>query len=471
LEEIMKIKSIISLLFITMIASFTCAGAAEVGGIEINGFISQGYLTTSDNNFMGNTSEGSFEFNEIGINFGKELIENMRVGVQLFSRDLGNYGNNEITVDWAYGDYRWKDWLGVRVGKIKAPHGLYNETRDVDMLRNWIFLPQSVYPEIERDAALSLMGVGVYGNARMGRFGGLSYQALIGTQNIDANESLAQSLMGINTFDPYMRNQDINVDKKYAVSLTWDTPVNGLRVGGTAQVAKMDLVSYGAYPAGLGIFSYMFMEMDPATGIPVFDPETGMPLYSEYAFNAFTDVTTENYVVSAEYTWNNLMVVAEYMWSDRELTINTQGVYPDMANSFDETFAYLGQTEWAGVYNPSTPIYRKPAGWYVGATYRFTDWFELGGYYSENYGNRNDRDGSVAAADLFQPLDPVYRAYNNDICLTARFDINQYWSVKLEGHHIEGVAGLPLSENTNRNYQHTFVKDWEMYAAKVTYNF
>jgi hypothetical protein len=261
----MKLKYIFSLLFISILSGFTCAGAAEVGGIEINGFISQGYLTTTDNNFMGETSEGSFEFNEIGINFGKELTENMRVGVQLFSRDLGNYGNNEITVDWAYGDYRWKDWLGVRVGKIKTPHGLYNETRDVDMLRNWIFLPQSVYPEIERDAALSLMGVGVYGNARLGRVGGLSYQAMIGTQNIDANESLAQSLMGINTFDPYMQNQDIKVDKKICSEPYMGYTPKRLRVGGSAQVATMDLVSYGAYPAGTGIFSYMFMEMDPVT--------------------------------------------------------------------------------------------------------------------------------------------------------------------------------------------------------------
>jgi hypothetical protein len=467
----MRAKHIISFLFVLILSGFTCAGAAEVAGVDIHGFISQGYITTTDNNFMGNTSDGTFEFNEIGINFGKQLTENMRVGVQLFSRDLGNYGNNEISVDWAYGDYRWKDWLGVRVGKIKTPHGLYNETRDVDMLRNWIFLPQSVYPEIERDAALSLMGAGIYGNAGLGMFGAISYQALAGTQNIDANESLAQSLMGINTFDPYMRNQEIKVDKKYAVSLTWDTPLNGLRVGGTAQYAKMDLVSYGAYPAGAGIFSYMFMDMDTETGIPVFDPETGLPVYSDYAFDALTDVETKNYVVSAEYTWENLMVVAEYMWSDRELTINTQGVYPEMANSFDETFAYLGQTKWAGVYNPSTPIYRKPAGWYVGATYRFTDWLELGGYYSENYGNRNDRDGVKAAADLFQPLNPIYRAYNNDICLTARFDINQYWAIKLEGHKIEGVAGLPLSENTGMDNAHTFKKDWEMYAAKVTYNF
>ena len=38
----MRIKHIISILFISILSSFTCVGAAEVGGIEINGFISQG---------------------------------------------------------------------------------------------------------------------------------------------------------------------------------------------------------------------------------------------------------------------------------------------------------------------------------------------------------------------------------------------------------------------------------------------
>lgn len=154
-------KKIIKFVFtglIFLIATANICGAES--DVEIHGFISQGYLDSSDNNFQARTDASTFEFNEFGINFGKELTDKLRLGMQIFSKDIGPYGDNEVTLDWAYGDYRWKDWLGVRAGKIKTPHGLYNETRDVDILRNWIFLPQSVYPELTRDATLSLIGGG-----------------------------------------------------------------------------------------------------------------------------------------------------------------------------------------------------------------------------------------------------------------------------------------------------------------------
>ncbi len=36
--------------------------------------------------------------------------------MQLFARDLGDIGNDEIQLDWAYADYFWIKWLSLRVG-------------------------------------------------------------------------------------------------------------------------------------------------------------------------------------------------------------------------------------------------------------------------------------------------------------------------------------------------------------------
>src|SRR3569623_3061653 len=96
--------------------------------VEIHGFVSQGYIkTTEENEYpVGNSGQGSFNFNDFGINFTKRLAPDLRVGLQLFAQDRGNFGNDTITLDWAYGDYRYQDWLGVRVGKVKIPLGLYN---------------------------------------------------------------------------------------------------------------------------------------------------------------------------------------------------------------------------------------------------------------------------------------------------------------------------------------------------------
>ncbi|GBC63154.1 hypothetical protein DENIS_4147 [Desulfonema ishimotonii] len=98
-----------------VILSGSNASAAELGGVDIHGFISQGYLKSDDNNFLGNSEDGSFQFNEMGINFSRELTDKLRIGVQFFSRDLSAVGNNDVVVDWAYGDYRWR-----RLGRADA---------------------------------------------------------------------------------------------------------------------------------------------------------------------------------------------------------------------------------------------------------------------------------------------------------------------------------------------------------------
>ncbi|MFH2000258.1 MAG: hypothetical protein ABIK28_11295, partial [Planctomycetota bacterium] len=82
--------------------------------INIHGFISQGFMRSNHNNYLTSTKDGSYQFNEVGLNFSTELTENLHAGLQFISRDLGRFGNNEIKLDWAFFDYRWRDWLGVR---------------------------------------------------------------------------------------------------------------------------------------------------------------------------------------------------------------------------------------------------------------------------------------------------------------------------------------------------------------------
>jgi hypothetical protein len=416
-------KKIYKLILVgSIFLGLTATAYSEDTGVDIHGFVSQGYLKTSDNNYLAMTKDGTFEFNEIGINFGTELTDNLRIGMQLFSKDLGPYGNNAVVIDWAYGDYRWRDWLGVRVGKLKAPHGLYNETRDVDMLRNWIFLPQSIYPDVARDATLNLIGGGIYGNIDMDWFGGLSYQAMVGTQNIEANEHLAQTLKGVTWGGTEVQNRSIDVEDKYILGLTWDTPLDGLRLGGTYQRMDLSMVS-----------DFDF---------------TNHPVISHYGAGTwYDDLTSETFVASAEYTWNNLLLVAEYMWAEREL-------------------------DYASQAGPVHEVH-KPDGWYLGASYRFTDWFELGGYYSEYYPEKTDRDGDSINPNTGLPVfDPSHRAYLKDICLTTRFDITEYLVIKLEGHQMDGSNQLSGFENlipTDGSDQ--FKDDWQMFAAKVTISF
>src|SRR5262249_53872165 len=86
--------------------------AGEIGNLQVHGFVSQGFILSSGNNYLAASKRGSFELAELGINFTQPLGDKLRVGLQLFAHDLGPVGNYSAKADWFYLDYHWQDWLG-----------------------------------------------------------------------------------------------------------------------------------------------------------------------------------------------------------------------------------------------------------------------------------------------------------------------------------------------------------------------
>ncbi len=152
----------------------------ELPAIELHGFVSQGAFLSTENDYLGRSERGSFEFLEAAINVSSEVADRLRIGVQLFTRDLGPIGNYALTLDWAYLGYRFRDWLGLRAGRIKIPFGLYNEFNDVDAARLPILLPQGVYSSRNRDFFLAQTGFSLDGTAALRGAGVLDYQVFAG---------------------------------------------------------------------------------------------------------------------------------------------------------------------------------------------------------------------------------------------------------------------------------------------------
>jgi len=76
---------------------FTLAGASRAADdgegpfslpVDVHAFVSQGYMITTESNYIAHSRRGTFEFTEVGINFTKNISDDLRVGMQLFSRDL-----------------------------------------------------------------------------------------------------------------------------------------------------------------------------------------------------------------------------------------------------------------------------------------------------------------------------------------------------------------------------------------------
>ncbi len=379
-----------------------CSAESEM--VSIHGVISQGYLKSDCNNFIAETEDGTFQFNEAGINFSADLSEKLHLGIQFFARDMGDISNDKITIDWAFADYRWHDWLGFRAGKIKNPVGFYNETRDIDMLRTNILLPQSVYPELYRDDIIALQGLGLYGSTSLDFMGTLSYQLQYGTMNVDAESGSSKEVEAV--VGP-VDVTGFDVDYAYVASLKWDTFIQGLQFGGCIAAAEIDL------------------------GLKTTNPLAPLPPVMTFKL---TDYTIK--ILSAEYTWDNLVISSEYklLLTERHLESNSVIISPE--------------------------VKRDSEGYYFSASYRFTDWFELGAYYSVYYPDKDDKNGEKAAPN------PDYSAWSEDSALSVRFDINERWIFKLEGHYIDGT-GLILNADNPDGVD----KNWFLFAAKTTFYF
>lgn len=147
---------------------------------QLHGFISQGFIFTSQNQVFGNSSNGSVDFTEVGLNGSARLLPNLLVSAQGLYRRAGGSDTQGLRLDFAQADYSVSlldsaATLGVRAGRVKVPFGLYNDTRDVIWTRPSVLLPQSIYFDTLglRQAMISADGGLIYGRYSYGdhRFG------------------------------------------------------------------------------------------------------------------------------------------------------------------------------------------------------------------------------------------------------------------------------------------------------------
>ncbi len=223
-----RVTALLPVAFFGMISAAAEAEEAPAS-LQIHGFVSQGYIKTTRNNYLGPSArkQGSFDFTEVGINFTQPISDKLRIGLQLFAHDLGPLGNYAPQLDWYYLDYRFFDWLGLRVGKTKLPWGLYNEANDVDAGRVPILLPQSIYPVANRESLFAQTGAELYGDVPVGAAGKLEYRLYGGT-------------IYVNTADASEALKGFEVPYEGGGRVMWRPPLDGLQLGSSVQAVRFD---------------------------------------------------------------------------------------------------------------------------------------------------------------------------------------------------------------------------------------
>lgn len=147
----------------------TCVHAINLMGseLQLHGFLTQGVVITSDNNFLGQSNKkASTDFREIGVNASLRPTSDVQLSAGLLSHKAGGTDNGELRLD-----YGLIDWTvssseegrgGIRLGRVKNAYGLYNKTRDVAFTRPSALLPQSIYFERTRNVTVASDGAELY---------------------------------------------------------------------------------------------------------------------------------------------------------------------------------------------------------------------------------------------------------------------------------------------------------------------
>jgi hypothetical protein len=298
--------------------------------VDFHGFFSQGFLSSSGYNYLGDSTRGSFLFTEAGLNASFNPFPRTRIAAQGFTYDVGQAGQYDFVLDYALAEYTFNNYFGIRAGRIRLPEGIYNDIQDVDVARTFVLLPQGMYDARNRDFSLSLDGGEFFGTIPLKQAGSLSYEIYAGMINPSGDGGLAQKLR--NGLPPFIHFDSVDSSPQFGGQLWWNSPVDGLRFGA----------------AGGFNSAFNFNSTIQTPGGPVHPGNRD-------------DVFLQQY--SAEYLWKAWTFQTEFYLRD---------IYPQTAGMAD-THSFS---------------------WYASAAYRFNKWFETGGYYTEYYDNINQSGNS-----------------------------------------------------------------------------
>jgi hypothetical protein len=197
-------KHRIELALLAVLSALCGAVPAHAVEYQVHGYAAQGFLYSTDNNFFGESSDGSWDYYEAGFNASAQVHPNLLFAAQAAIRDAGISDDGTLRLDYALADYRFLPNIdsnaGVRAGKIKNAMGFFNETRDVIFTRPSILLP-SVYSDNQNQRSLIFTspGVQLYGSKTLGGHE-LSFT---GTANADRNVRKSDERLLINLTVPF----------------------------------------------------------------------------------------------------------------------------------------------------------------------------------------------------------------------------------------------------------------------------
>ncbi|KZY34127.1 hypothetical protein A3752_01250 [Oleiphilus sp. HI0081] len=392
----------------TSLVSFaTEAKKYLVDHINWHGFVSQSFVLTDENDFLGSSSDGSFKYNSVGLNGSWKATNSLQFSMQGLYKQIGNGEPKGTRLDFAILDWRLFDdfeyGLGLRAGRLKNPFGFFNETRDVAVTRPSLLLPESIYIDYLQEILHSSDSIGLYGHREF-QSGTLSFSTAFG--------------------EPIFNS--------HSVESILSTKTSGSFDNERASFTRLSFEpGSGAWRTAL---SYVQLDAD-------FTPGAG---------ETFQDLTVTPPLFEGELGLKALMLSFELSIDKWRFTTEIQRRDIEVDNIF------------AGNKNVE-----KFIGYYVQVDYQLSPNMQVYVRQDEAYRFKDDKDGSDYEAG--DPINRYARnAFAKDSTIGISYAPSFEWMFSIEFHAVNGTFWLPDLENPDMEKQR---KHWNMFLAQVAYRF
>jgi hypothetical protein len=393
---------------LVLLSLFVARPAAALD-YQVHGYAAQGFVLSGGNNVFGDSTHGSINYYEAGINGSVQPRPDLLFAAQAAIRDAGITDNGVPRLDYALADYRFLSALdanaGLRVGWVKNTIGFYNETRDVIFTRPGILLP-SGYGENQgtRSLLFAAPGAQLYTSTALGEH----ELSLTGT---------------------FSRNRGLSESQKQLLVDLEGVPFNlHIRDSWNAQI--MDSIDGGRWQIAYSHFYARFV----LAADPQFVQDYGT--LADISGNIDVDLN----FFSLRYNARKFSITSEYVLNTNKDFV-TQGGVPALVSTIHPDSLYL-QGE-----------YRLSPAWHLMARI------------DTNFQNQGDRSGREYAA-AHPGTDPASR-FAYDFTAGVNWQYGRHWGAWAEFHRIYGTSTVQSLDNVGR------VPDdhWSLFMLMIGYMF
>lgn len=411
---------------------FVNSASFAFDGLRTRGFVKQGYIHTSGNNYLGDTSSGSFDFGEAGLNFFYRPFNKLYLSAQVSSRNVGDHYASEDDLRLDYGLISFNLAASnnyeadFRLGRFKYFYGLFNDIQDIPTAVPGVIPAQAIYFEYFYHE-LMLDGVQFNQSWRSPDLGSLRFDIMYGKIVDEKDKESDTKDMLLDQYNLQPEDVDASIDS-----------MDGL--GGI----RIEYLT----PDNSFLLSYSHLISDGVQSIRA--TNAGWPASMLWSYHEVGDQIID--ILSVEYVADKWTLTAEY-GSRHQF-------------GFKRFYNYVqdGYLEY--------DFDNRSEAYYVQYRYQLSPKFEPLIRYEAYYFDKDDRDGSSyhnVAAGLKD-----YYFFSKAYVIGGTYQLTDKFSLKSEFHIFDGAAlnyAAGAIGDKNNRIEDGYDRYWNMFLLELTYAF